>query len=365
MLLKKKILITGAAGFIGFHAVRHFVERGYEVVGFDNINDYYDVDLKYARLAECGIIFSPFRKNNFIRSFKYSNYQFVRADLTDQQFVNELFESGQFDLVCNLAAQAGVRYSIQNPNAYINSNINGFLNILEACRRYPVKHLVYASSSSVYGSNEKFPYSETDQVDTPLSLYAATKKSNELMAHSYSNLFGIPTTGVRFFTVYGPWGRPDMAPHLFMNSILNHSPIEVFNQGNLYRDFTYIDDIIGGLAEILDHAPSGKVPYKIYNIGRGEPVKLIDFIEAIEKATGEKAVKKMVDMQDGDVFQTFADTSALERDLRYHPKTSIQEGIDKFYSWYVSYYPGLTNAPRIDIRKQRNHWKVNRAEIQT
>lgn len=343
MLLKQKILITGAAGFIGFHAVRYFAEREYEVVGFDNVNDYYDVDLKYARLAECGIIFRPFHRNNLIQSFTYSNYRFVRADLTDLKFVGELFENEKFDLVCNLAAQAGVRYSIQNPNAYINSNITGFLNILEACRRYPVQHLVYASSSSIYGLNEKFPNSETDQVDTPLSLYAATKKSNELMAHSYSNLFGIPTTGVRFFTVYGPWGRPDMAPHLFMNSILNHSPIKVFNQGNLYRDFTYIDDIIGGLAKILDHGPSGKIPYKIYNIGRSEPVKLIDFIEAIENATRESAVMKMVDMQDGDVFQTFADTSSLEQELHYHPKTSIQEGINKFYAWYVSYYQGLTH----------------------
>ena len=287
-----KILVTGAAGFIGFHAVRCFAEKGDRVVGIDNVNDYYDVELKYARLAETGINKELIQDYKRVQSSKHPNYSFYKADLLDKIFIDDLFRIEQFDVVCNLAAQAGVRYSISNPYAYINSNITGFLNILEACRFHPVKHLVYASSSSVYGLNEKVPYSETDQVDSPVSLYAASKKSDELMAHAYSKLYNIPTTGVRFFTVYGPWGRPDMAPHIFMDAIMNQTPINVFNHGKLSRDFTYIDDIIAGLSAIIDNAPVTDIPYKIYNIGRGKPIQLFDFIAIIENVTGMSAIKK-------------------------------------------------------------------------
>jgi len=332
-----KILITGAAGFIGFHAVKHFAENGDRVVGIDNINNYYDVDLKYDRLKETGICKALIQNHKAVQSVNYPNYRFFKADLLDKAFIDELFEREHFDVVCNLAAQAGVRYSIENPYAYIDTNIVGFLNILEACRFHPVQHLVYASSSSVYGLNNKVPYNETDQVDSPVSLYAASKKANELMAHSYSKLYNIPTTGVRFFTVYGPWGRPDMAPFLFMNAIVHQTPIKVFNHGNLSRDFTYIDDIIDGLSAIIDHAPIDDIPYKIYNIGHGKPVQLLDFIGAIENATGQSAIKNMVEMQNGDVYQTYADTTALEQDLHYKPHTSIQEGINKLYDWYIDY----------------------------
>lgn len=340
-----KILITGTAGFIGFHAAKYFAERGHEVVGLDNINDYYDVELKYSRLAETGIYKKNILEKRPVPSAKYSNYRFVKGDLADKLFIDNLFETEQFDTVCNLAAQAGIRYSIENPYAYITSNVLGFLNILEACRHYPVKHLVYASSSSVYGLNEKVPFSETDKVDTPVSLYAATKRSDELMAHAYSKLYNIPTTGVRFFTVYGPWGRPDMAPLLFMRAIMEERPINVFNYGNLFRDFTYIDDIIKGLAAIIESAPAGSsagshpelltqsIPYKIYNIGNSKPVALMDFITAIEKATGKKAIINPVEMQPGDVYQTYADTTALEQDFGYKPDTPIQMGIDKLYDY--------------------------------
>ena len=272
-----------------------------------------------------------------VQSLNYPNYRFFKADLLDKEFIDILFAREHFDIVCNLAAQAGVRYSIENPYAYINSNIIGFMNILEACRFYPVKHLVYASSSSIYGMNKKVPYSESDKVDFPVSLYAASKKSNELMAFAYSKLYNIPSTGVRFFTVYGPWGRPDMAPYIFMDSIINQKPINLFNHGNLSRDFTYIDDIIEGLSVIIDHAPIDEIPYKVYNIGAGKPVQLLDFIAAIEKVTGKTAVKKMVEMQPGDVFQTYADTTALEQELHFKPQISIQEGISKLYDWYIAY----------------------------
>ena len=332
-----KILVTGAAGFIGFHTVKHFAEKGNRVIGIDNINNYYDVELKYARLKETGISKLLMQNHKAVHSIEYPNYRFIKADLMDKEFIDELFAREHFDVVCNLAAQAGVRYSISNPYSYINSNIIGFLNILEACRFHPVKHLVYASSSSVYGLNKKVPYSETDQVDSPVSLYAATKKSNELMAHTYSKLYKIPTTGLRFFTVYGPWGRPDMAPYLFMDSIEHQIPINVFNQGKLSRDFTYIDDIVEGLSAIIDSVPTAEIPYKIYNIGHGKPVQLFDFIAAIENVTGKSAIKKMVDMQNGDVYQTYADTTALEHDLNYRPKTSIIEGISLLYQWYIGY----------------------------
>lgn len=332
-----KILVTGAAGFIGFHAAQHFAEQGNRVIGIDNLNDYYDVELKYARLAESGINRRQIQNHQAAQSLEYPNYKFIKADLQDKSFIDKLFENEHFDVVCHLAAQAGVRYSIENPYAYINSNITGFLNILEACRFNPVKHLVYASSSSVYGQRNHVPYSETDQVDSPVSLYAATKKSNELMAHTYSKLYNIPTTGIRFFTVYGPWGRPDMAPFIFMNSVMNGATINVFNHGKLSRDFTYIDDIILAMSSIISRPPVDEIPYKIYNIGAGKPVQLLDFISVIESVTGKTADKKMADMQNGDVYQTYADTTRLEQDFHFRPKVSIQEGIRKFYDWYIGY----------------------------
>jgi UDP-glucuronate 4-epimerase len=332
-----KILITGTAGFIGYHAAKHFAEKGNRVVGIDNINNYYDVELKYARLAETGIRKELIKIHQPVQSIEYPNYRFIKADLQDKVFIDKLFANEHFDVVCHLAAQAGVRHSIDNPYAYINSNIIGFMNILEACRFYPVKHLMYASSSSVYGLNTKVPYSESDMVDSPVSLYAASKRSNELMAHTYSKLYGIPTTGVRFFTVYGPWGRPDMAPYLFMDSIVNQKSIKVFNYGKLSRDFTYIDDIIDGLSAIIGHPPIDETPYKIYNIGAGKPVQLLDFITAIENVTDKTAIKQMVGMQPGDVYQTYADTTALEHDFNYKPRTSMFEGIRLLYQWYMSY----------------------------
>ncbi|WP_321437046.1 NAD-dependent epimerase [uncultured Bacteroides sp.] len=333
----KKILVTGAAGFIGYYLVKKLLERGDEVVGIDNINDYYDVQLKYSRLEDTGIVQKEITDRKPVQSTLYSKYRFIKLDLTEREEINRLFENEKFEVVCNLAAQAGVRYSIDHPFTYVDSNIVGFANILEACRQNKVKHFVYASSSSIYGLNEKIPYSEDDQVDKPVSLYAATKKANELMAHAYSHLYHLPTTGVRFFTVYGPWGRPDMAPFLFMKSIMNGTSIKVFNHGNLERDFTYIDDIIQGLEKIVDAPPADQIPYKIYNIGNSSPVKLMDFIYAIEKATGKDAVKEYVGMQPGDVYRTYADTSHLERDFGYKPQTTIQKGIDKFYKWYVEY----------------------------
>lgn len=337
-----KILVTGAAGFIGFHTACRLAERGDEVVGLDNINDYYAVELKYARLAASGIVNAErLTPNMLTESTLYPNYQFVQADLTDKTFIDKLFETQHFDAVINLAAQAGVRYSIENPYAYVQSNVVGFLNILEACRHFPVQHLVYASSSSVYGLNEKVPYSEEDMTDRPVSLYAATKKSNELMAHAYGKLYAIPSSGLRFFTVYGPWGRPDMAPSLFMSAIAEGRQIKIFNHGDMYRDFTYIDDIVTGVCTVIDSAPTPNengVSAKVYNIGNSRPVALMAFIEAIEKAAGRVALKEFVEMQAGDVYQTYADTSALERDFNYRPELPLQEGINRFYEWYKSYH---------------------------
>lgn len=337
-----KILVTGAAGFIGFHTVCRLAGRGDEVVGLDNINDYYAVELKQARLAESGIDgVESLKEHTLVQSSLYPNYRFVRADLGDKAFIDSLFETERFDAVINLAAQAGVRYSIENPYAYVQSNVVGFLNILEACRHWPVKHLVYASSSSIYGLNEKVPYAETDMTDRPVSLYAATKKSNELMAHSYSKLYGIPATGLRFFTVYGPWGRPDMSPSLFLGAILEGRPIRVFNNGNMYRDFTYIDDIVAGVCAVVSAPPQADnygVAATVYNIGNSAPVPLMDFIGAIEKAAGREAVKEYTEMQPGDVYRTYADTSALERDFGYKPSTPLQQGIDRFCDWYKGYH---------------------------
>ena len=347
-----KILVTGAAGFIGSYVCKYLLSRGDEVVGLDNINSYYDINLKYGRLLTLGIEENAVNWYLFVESNVYEKFRFIRMNLEDKQAMQMLFANERFDKVVNLAAQAGVRYSIENPYAYVESNIDGFLNVLEGCRHYRVKHLIYASSSSVYGLNGKVPFSENDSVAHPVSLYAATKKSNELMAHTYSHLYAIPTTGLRFFTVYGPWGRPDMSPFLFASAILNKRPIKVFNNGDMLRDFTYIDDIVEGVLRVIDHVPepnlnwndqnpepsSSKAPYKIYNIGNSHPVKLMDFIEAIEKAIGHPADKIYFPMQPGDVYQTNADTTALERELGFKPNKSIIEGVRNTIDWYRSFY---------------------------
>lgn len=347
-----KILITGTAGFIGSHLAEYYINQGDEVFGLDNINDYYDVNLKYARLQKSGINKPDIKYNTLIESDIYSNYKFVKLDLKDKFELNKLFSENNFDYVCNLAAQAGIRYSITNPSAYIESNITGFANILEACRNNGIKHLLYASSSSIYGLNEKIPFSVSDNVDHPISIYAASKKSNELLAHSYSHLFQLPSTGLRFFTVYGPWGRPDMAYFLFTDAILNNKPINIFNNGKMQRDFTYIDDIITGVAHVLKKLPEGDInwtgnkpnpasstaPYRLYNIGNSKPVQLMDFICEIERALNKKAIKNFMPMQQGDVPITYADVSDLIKDFDYKPNTSIQKGVAKFIEWYKSYY---------------------------
>ncbi|SHG23229.1 NAD-dependent epimerase [Dysgonomonas macrotermitis] len=335
-----KLLITGTAGFIGYVLTRKLLElnTNIEIIGLDNINDYYDVRLKYGRLHQLGINGKDIEHGKKASSSIFPNLSFVKLDLEDKTNLDKLFSDEKFDIVCNLAAQAGVRYSIENPYAYINSNIVGFLNILEACRHNPVKHLVYASSSSVYGMNEKVPFSEEDKVDSPVSLYAASKKSNELMAHAYSNLYKIPTTGLRFFTVYGPWGRPDMAPFLFTKAIANGDEIKIFNNGNMLRDFTYIDDIVDGIIKVLTHIPQQDIPYKIYNIGNSTPVKLMDFINEIEVALNKEAKKVFLPMQPGDVYQTYADTSQLENDVNFKPNTSIKDGVKSFIDWYIDFY---------------------------
>ncbi|KWX75291.1 NAD-dependent epimerase [Paenibacillus riograndensis] len=317
----KTYLITGAAGFIGMHLSLRLLRLGCKVIGFDNINEYYDVNLKYERLSLLQ---------------KYDNFVFHKADLVDKEYLEQLFTDTEIDIVINLAAQAGVRYSLENPDTYIQSNIVGFLNILEMCRHHNVEHLIYASSSSVYGANEKIPFSTDDMVDRPVSLYAATKKSSELMAHTYSHLFSIPTTGLRFFTVYGPYGRPDMAYFSFTKAIIEGKPIKIFNNGDMYRDFTYIDDIIDGILRLVDNSPALTMipPYKIYNIGNNKPEKLMDFIEAIEKAVGKEAVKEYYPMQPGDVYQTYADVNDLINDVGFKPNTPILDGILKFVEWY-------------------------------
>lgn len=336
-----KILVTGTAGFIGYHLARKLLNRGDEVVGLDNINDYYDVNLKYARLNELGILKEEIIENELISSKTYPKHKFIKMDLSNTENIYKLFETEKFDAVCNLAAQAGVRYSLENPHAYINSNIVGFTNILEACRHNDVKNLCYASSSSVYGLNKSQPFKTTDKTDTPISLYAATKKSNELMAHTYSHLFGISTTGLRFFTVYGPWGRPDMAPMLFTNAILNNKEIKVFNHGNMSRDFTYIDDIVDGIIKVIDNpvkTKSNLAPYKIYNIGNNSPIQLLDFIETLEKSIGLEAKKNFLPMQDGDVESTYADVEDLIKDFNYKPNTKLADGIEEFVKWYKDFY---------------------------
>jgi len=345
-----KILITGTAGFIGFHLAQKLLDRGDTVVGIDNINDYYDVNLKYDRLAETGISRAAEKWHTKVQSSRYPNYSFVRMNLEDHGKLMELFASEKFDKVCNLAAQAGVRYSLENPHAYINSNVVGFINILEACRHHNIQHLTYASSSSVYGNNTKMPLSTADSVDHPISLYAATKKSDELMAHTYSHLFGLPTTGLRFFTVYGPWGRPDMALFLFTKAIIEEKPIKIFNHGNMVRDFTYVDDIVEGVARVIDSPPeisqaenpdascSNTAPYKVYNIGNSSPVPLMEYIAAIEKHLGKTAKKEFMPMQPGDVPRTDADVTDLQRNLGYKPDTPVEKGIERFVAWYKNYY---------------------------
>lgn len=338
-----KILITGTAGFIASKLALTLAQAGHDIVGLDNINDYYDPRLKYARLKESGFSFNTGEAqwNKLITSSLFSQLSFIRMNLEDKEGLERLFKQHKFDKVVNLAAQAGVRYSISNPDVYIQSNIVGFLNILECCRRYEVKHLVFASSSSVYGMNTKTPFQEEDQVDSPVSLYAASKKANELMAHSYSKLYNLPTSGVRYFTVYGPYGRPDMAPMLFANSIMKGDAIKIFNNGNLSRDFTYIDDIVEGTIRVIMSIPNAqnfpnKVPYSIYNIGCSSPVKLMDFILELESAIGKEAKKEYLPMQDGDVYTTYADTTKLEKELGYKPSISLNYGINKFIEWYKS-----------------------------
>ena len=331
-----QILVTGAAGFIGYHLSEKLLERGDTVTGLDNLNDYYDVRLKEARLA---------------RLNKHAAFSFIKADLGDRAAMESLFAQTNFDAVINLAAQAGVRYSLENPHAYVDSNIVGFTNILECCRHHNIGHLVYASSSSVYGMNGAMPFSVHDNVDHPISLYAASKKANELMAHTYSHLYNIPTTGLRFFTVYGPWGRPDMALFLFTEAILKGEPIKVFNNGNMQRDFTYIDDIVEGIIRVMDKpatpnpdwdakspdSGTSSAPYRLYNIGNNNPVALMDFIGAIEKALGKTAEKELLPMQPGDVAATYADIDALVEAVDYHPRTPVEEGINNFVAWYLEH----------------------------
>ena len=335
----KKVLITGTAGFIGFHLARRLVDQGYQVTGLDIINDYYDVELKYSRLELSGIFRDDISYNKLVSSSKHPNYNFIKLKLEDRDAIFELFKSNEFDVVVNLAAQAGVRYSLTHPQVYLDSNITGFLNILEACRLYPVENLIYASSSSVYGLNKAMPFQVSSNVDHPVSLYAASKKSNELMAHAYSHLYNIPTTGLRFFTVYGPWGRPDMAPMLFADAISKGKPINVFNNGKMQRDFTYIDDIVEGVVELaLQFKPDREVKAEVFNIGNSEPVKLMDFIGGLEKEMGEEATKNFMPMQDGDVKVTYADASKLQKTTGYKPTTSLNAGLHEFVSWYKSFY---------------------------
>lgn len=334
-----KILVTGAAGFIGYHLCEKLLALGHTVIGLDNINDYYAVSLKYARLENLGISESDLIYNTILESKVYGpQFQFIKMNLEDQQNLPLLFKDNKFDVVCNLAAQAGVRYSIEQPMKYVESNIVSFVNLLECIRHADINKFVYASSSSVYGLNDKIPFSTTDNVDYPISMYAATKKSNELMAHTYSHLFNIATIGLRFFTVYGPWGRPDMAMFLFTDAILKDQPIKVFNNGNLSRDFTYIDDIIDGIIKTIEYKTSNDQSYHVYNIGNGKPVQLNDFIIEIERVTGKKAERIMMPMQPGDVENTFADIEELKNVFNYFPKTEIKIGVRNFVLWYKEYY---------------------------
>ena len=336
----KNILVTGAAGFIGFHLCRDLLNKDYIITALDNINDYYDPELKYSRLKELGFDKSEIRENEAVFSSRYNSLEFIKADLCSMEILESLFEEKEFDVVCNLAAQAGVQYSVSSPHSYIDSNVTGFLNILECCRLNNIDKILYASSSSVYGSNKKQPFSETDRTDNPVSMYAATKKCNELMASVYNSLYGIKFIGLRFFTVYGPWGRPDMAYFKFAKSITENRSIDIYNNGNMKRDFTYIDDIIEGIVRILDSLINNSCKYKteIYNIGRGNPENLLSFVEILEKKLGKKADKKYLPFQMGDVEETFSDVSHLKKDFGYKPCVDLEEGLDKFISWFKKYY---------------------------
>lgn len=355
-----KVLVTGAAGFIGSRLCEVLAERGDDVIGIDNINNYYDPRLKIARLEHMGFVipadtptaattpcagtvrheveYADIPYDLPLTSTLFPSLAFRRLDICDAEAMERLFARERPDAVMHLAAQAGVRYSIENPMAYVQSNVVGFVTLLECARRHPVSHFVYASSSSVYGGNEKTPFAEEDRVDSPVSLYAATKKSNELMAHVYSKLYGVPATGLRFFTVYGPWGRPDMAPMLFSDAIVAGKPIKVFNHGDLSRDFTYVEDIVAGVVRVIDAPPSGPVPSEVYNIGCGHPMQLMDFIRTLEEALGRKAVMEMLPMQPGDVYTTYADTRKLRESLGYTPRVELREGVGRFADWYRSYH---------------------------
>lgn len=348
----KKVLVTGTAGFIGYHLTKRLAVEGYIVTGLDVLNEYYDINLKTARLWDLGILEDELTPNSLVQSSTYKNLRFVKADLAEHNFIVDFMMHEKFDFVVNLAAQAGVRYSIENPLAYTHSNIDGFLSILEGCRRSRVKHLVYASTSSVYGLNTAMPLKETMPTEHPMALYAATKKANEMMAHSYSHLFDLPTSGLRFFTVYGPWGRPDMALFLFAEAIRKGEPINVFNHGKMIRDFTYVDDIVESITRLLVKPPKSNdewdgsqpridessAPYRIFNIGNGSPVELMRYIEAIESSLGMKGSYNMMDIQPGDVPATHADTESLHKYINYRPSTTVEEGVDQFIKWYKSYY---------------------------
>lgn len=333
----KNVLVTGAAGFIGFHLIKVLLQDNYNVIGIDNINDYYDVELKYSRLKELGVVKEQAALfNEIVKSSCYDNFSFVRLDISNMDDLGEVFKNTRFNIVVNLAAQAGVRYSISNPFSYVQSNLVGFVNILECCRHHGVKDLYYASSSSVYGGNDKVPFSEDDKVDNPVSLYAATKKSNELMAHTYSHLYGFNTTGLRFFTVYGPWGRPDMAPMLFAKQIFSNGKIKVFNNGDMSRDFTYVLDIVESIRRLVNKTSDSK--YRVFNIGSSSPVKLLDFIEKLEKYSGHSVEKEFLPMQDGDVYRTYADITRLKKEIGVCEFTSFDKGIESFVDWYRLYY---------------------------
>lgn len=335
-----KILVTGSAGFIGYHLTKRLLEDGNEVVGLDNLNEYYSVSLKRGRLAELGVTDPMLTYNTLINSVSRPNYKFIKMDLQDRQAMPKLFVQHHFDCVVNLAAQGGVRYATENPFAYIESNLVGFANLLECCRHNNVRHLVYASSSSVYGGNANTPFNEEDRVDTPVSLYAATKKADELMASCYSKLYDLACTGLRLFTVYGPWGRPDMAPMLFADAIKHDKEIKVFNNGDMYRDFTYVDDVIEGIVRVMQKTPKPQDDgrrHKVYNIGCSNPIRLTDFIQTMENKFGKEVRKVLLPMQPGDLYQTYADTTALEHDFEYKPTIDINEGIQRFVDWYNSY----------------------------
>lgn len=349
ILPNSKILVTGSAGFIGFHTCKKLLEMGFEVTGLDNVNDYYDTNLKWARLRELGV---EQQDKIFFNELTNPRFSFVKADLADKSIIDSVFEKGQFDVVINLAAQAGVRYSLTNPQVYIDSNITGFLNILEGCRNHPVKHLVFASTSSVYGLNGKLPFSVKDNTDHPISLYASSKKANELMAHSYAHLFNVPCTGLRFFSVYGPWGRPDMALFIFVKNILEGKPIDVYNNGKMKRDFTYVDDIVGGIINVMKQPPvpnvnwdhvnpeayTSSAPYKVMNIGNQSPVELLDFISEIELNLNKKAIKNMMPMQAGDVPANIANVDELVSEYNYKPSTTVKTGVKNFVDWYLKFY---------------------------